>query len=346
MTQQKNYIVTFVSTAVFAVLSLILMIVFKTNEEYFDTHGRLGTLAQTEQQSIILETTKASSYKRNIKVTVDDRHEGRLILPLTSDVPEENISIREEFANGKIVLNLKDVADFVENDTAIVTDSWLMDAVGLYKQDDDVILEIYESMPLGIKLSCTNSQLIIDFDQLNNMYDYIAVIYIPFEKKDRLYSEEWISQLSGIAGENKKIYFASAMREVYTAEQVLNFANSIQADTLIEIDYEDTNDPEHIDITYNADYFIPDFSSADLAILERKVLEEKTGMNVGAFIEAGEDDILVKEARLAAAKASFYIETDRESIEERYTLNHNVMEAITSMIKEILERQEVLEDGV
>lgn len=335
MTQRKSYIVSLISTAVFAVLSFSIMFLFKANEAYFDAHGRLGNLAQTEQNNMILETSKAVSYKRNINVSIDDKQEKRLVLPLASTINEAEIMVREEFASNKLVVTLQNGSDAIENDSTIVTDSSIMSAVGIYKQDENAVLEIYEDTPMGYEIELEQDELVINFKPLRDLYEYVAVIYIPFEKKDRLYSEEWISSLNTAVGEGGKVYLASAMRENYSEDQVLDFVNKIGADLVIAVDYNTTDLPEYMEVIYNGDYFIPDFASTDLAVMERSIFEDKTGLNVAAYIDSTEDDLLIKHSKSPAAKTKIYIQTQNETIEEKYTLNHNVMEGITSIIKDI-----------
>lgn len=337
MTDKKSNIVLMVSTAVFAVLSLCLMLSFKLNESFFDTHGRIGYLAETEQNTILEENAKAVSYKKNIKVSIDDKADQRLILPLLSSISIEKVSVREEFTAKKLVITLQDAIELIAGETLVTTDSSIMEAVGLYKQENNVVLEIYEKSFLAYDLQIEDNKLIVSFNKIEDSYDKKIIVYVPFEKKDRLYSEEWITSLKSIVGDNNKLYLCSQMREEYTSEQVLDFAKEINADALLELDYIETYDPEYVEIIYNEDYFIPYFGSTQLASLMKSCLEEKSELAVTAYKKAGEGDILVKDSKCPAAKAVVYVQTHNEGIEEKYTLNHSLMESLSEVIKNVVE---------
>lgn len=341
MTDKKSNIVLTVSTAVFAVLSLCLIFTYKANKDFLDTHGRIGTLAQSEQESLLQENEKAYSYKRNISITVNDENNEKLVLPLLSKISTEDINVREEFIGKKLVITLKNAIENVENGVMVTTDSNVMGAVGLYKQDSDVVLEIYELDNYGYQIELCDDSLTVSFKNIDELYDKKIVIYIPYEDKDRLYSEEWTNELNSVIGDKNKIYLASAQKDEYSEEGMLEFADEIDADLIIGIDFADTSEPEYMEVIYNDKYFIPYFGSPQLAVLMRQELEEKTGLYVTAYKECNEENILVKKAKVPAAMAKIYVQMDEEGIEEKYTLDHNVMEGISEIIKNIQNQEEI-----
>ena len=335
MTDKKSNIVILVSTAVFAVLSVCLMFTFKLNEDYFDTHGRISALAGAEQENILLESAKASAYKSNINFSIIEEQNEELILDLSPDFSIEQVSIRDEFTSHKLVLTLENAAALVQKDNEIIADANVMEAVGLYTHEEDVVLEIYTKEAYGVNAFVENGKLTVKLLPLEELYDYLAVIYVPFEDKDRLYSEEWIQALNAVLGDRSKLYLTSSMQETYSEQEVLEFANAIKADIVMGVDFETTIEPEYAEIIYNGSYFIPNFGSTDLAVKEKQYFEEKTNIGIREYIEAGDKDILVLNAKEPAALIRVYAQTENEDIEDKYTLNHSIMEALTAIFKEL-----------
>lgn len=329
-----------ICTAFFAVLSCVFMTVFKLNETYFDTHGRLGTLTKTEQESMREEQIRMISSKRNVDVSILDEKGGRLFLPLTREIPEESISVREEFANHKLVITLSGGEDLILPGTQVVTDSSIMHAVGIYGQEDTLVLEIYQNSPYGYEVHTTQNGLELCFVDWRDLYDWMAVVYIPFEQKERLYSEDWMHAFDNLNEGKSKVFVCSSMQEAYTQQQIVDFANEISADLLFGISYENTTMPEQFQVIYNPDFFIPEFGSVELSVLAREQIEDKVKLYASGYIKSEEKDVLVHQARVPAAYVTCFVQADKETIEERYTRNHNMMEAISSIIKESAPKQD------
>lgn len=334
MTKKNQMMPVIICTAIFAVLSFSLMVVFKSNEAFFDTHGRIGTLAQSEQDNLRVEETKLISYKKNIDVSIQNEQEGRLFLPLTKAIEPDQVSVREEFANNKIVVTISDGESLVPGGTQVVTDSTIMNAVGIYKQESNLVLEIYQNNPYGYEINVSEQGLEVSFLDWRALYKWIAVLYIPFEQKDRLYSEEWMESLKNTMGPDVKVFLASTMMDSYTQQQVVDFANEISADVVLGISYEFTKEPEQLRIVYNPNYYIPELGSVELSVLARQQMEDKVKLYASAYVEATPDDTLIDQARVPATFVKCYIQTDKENIEAKYMRNHNVMEAMTSILKE------------
>lgn len=328
---------TTVCTVSFVVLSITLMLVFKQNEAYFDTHGRIGVLAESEQQAVNEENSKRFYIKRNLPVTLVDSPQGKLVVPLVLSLPKEQIVIREEFTQNKVVITLKDVNEHLQEGTEIISDSLIMDAVGIYKQKDDVVIEVFCKDIYAYQLTQEDGAMHIQFLPLEDVYEKKAVLYIPYADRKRLMSEEWKKELETMADNlNMKIFVSAFMQEEYHEEEVIAFANNIRADVVLGVELnQDATDMSSMVTVCNAKYFIPEFNSVNVALIMEKIFSSEVGIISKGIREYEDTELLIRQAKIPATKVIFTLPQAKQlSLEEEYTFHHAIMKAMKKTLDE------------
>ncbi len=330
--REKFYKRSVWAAVVFCVFSVLLMAGFKFNEGFFDANSRISLLMERLNE----EQEKLSYPKINVRADFIDEPLSRLALRVPSQILPQNVSVREEFTHNKIVLTLSDVSDVIGDGINIVTDSQIMDAVGIYRQDTDVVVEVYCKDMYSWTLENNQNEISLSFGELAGAYDDIAVVYLPYEDKNRLVLSEWQQTLAKAASDNgTKLFLSYNMQEEYTEEDIVGFANRIGADMLIGISVETSaaqSDTSGITI-YNGEYFIPDFASTQLAIFTAENFIGKTGIRFEGFRECGEEDTIVSRAVIPATFMEITQPLDDyNNVEASYKLNESIVEALKDAI--------------
>lgn len=335
--RNKLYMWTTVCTVFVVVLSVALMLVFKQNEAYFDTHGRIGVLAESEQQAVNEETMKRLYTKRNLPVTLVDSPQAKLIVPLVQTLPKEQIVVREEFIQDKVVITLKDATTHVLEGTEIISDSQIMDAVGIYKQKDDVVIEVFCKDIYAYQITMEENTMHVQFMAMEDIYKKKAVLYIPYEDRNRLVSEEWKKELDTLANSlGMKIYVSAFMQELYQEEDVIEFANHIHADMVLGVEIvQDETHEKTMETVCNAKYFIPEFNSVQIALVSENVFATELGIVSKGVREYTDEELFIRCAKIPATKTIVTIpKTRKMSLEEEYTFHHAIMNAMKKTIEE------------
>lgn len=333
--RDRLYSVTMVCTAAFAVLSIVLMIGFKKNEAFFDSHSHIGMLAEKEVMDVIEEKQRQEyNYqfmKKNIDIEVDDTRKGNLIIPLNSDVSMDDVDIRHEFTKNKYVITVKNVKNAIDTDSKIISDSTLMDAIGAYNIKDDTVIEVFynKNKAFVCNVNIDKKMMTLDWQPINQCYEHVVMVSTSFPEKNRL------SELKNDKFGDTLILSCGQLQEEYTEQELIEYANKLYADMLIAVDFSINNEKSYMKIIYNSDYYIPEFGSADLAKLSSEIFSKRTGFEFIGFRTYSEDEIIVSKAKIPSVRVIFNSYYDENNaLEVDYNLNHGIMSAIEDIIKE------------
>lgn len=340
VTNKLNKIMT-ICTAVFAVLCCILMFIFKCNESYFDSHGRIGNLAEIEQQALEQENSRLQTIKRNVAVTFSDQKEGKMVIPLTERVLPEQVEVKEEFIRNKFMITIRNGQNAISQKQEVQIDSSIMEALGIFRQKEDLVAEIFCKDSFAYEIKVTDSELILQLTPVKEKYEDIILVYIPYEQKNRMFSEEWQKEIKTLAEDKScKIYLCSELLETYSEEEVVDFANKLRMSAILmfEVDSMITNLPARV--SCNPTYFIPNFGNVELAQMMAAQVQKDFGFEAIPVGLCTEEEVMLQESRIPCAKAELMIQESNRTIEEDYTFNHNLMETVTKTVTQILESQE------
>ena len=333
--RDKLYEAAAKASVVFAVFAVILMGTFKINEDFFDANSRLGLLMESVNA---MEANEAYP-KINIKAEFDDKNESRLVLPIGAVMPDGDITVREEFTKNKLIIRLVGMSENITDGIRLTSDSRIMDAVGIYRQNLDVVVEVYCRDIYSYEVVNSGRNLTINFSPLRANYNAVAVIYMPYEDRNRLALPEWQQSIAKYASDNRiRLFMASNMQEAYTQQEMVEFAQKVRADAVIGIDVEaDAGAAQTTaSVICNTVYFIPEFNSAQLSVILAEAFLSELQLKISGIYEADGNTPLVYNATNPAAFIKIsQPQKDADSVEAVYKLNEKIVEAIKRTLGDI-----------
>lgn len=335
--RDRIYHCVMTASMIFAVVSVAVMIAFKQHEGFFDASSRIGIL----MESVNAQEAKASAPKLNVRTTFRDENGKRLVLPLKKPIAGSDISIREEFTQNKYVITLTGYSKYMPNSVELVSDSSIMDAVGVYRQQEDVVVEVYCVDRYDYELVINDSALTVNFQEIGEQYAASAVIWMPYEDRNRLALPEWRQRLEKAAADHQvRLYLAPDMQETYTQADVIRFANEMHADLVLGVQIDKTQEPQaSMTGLCNTAYFIPEYNSATLSVVMAEAFAESMAVQMKGFEEAGSSDVLVSGAIVPSALIKISLtQKEMESVEREYQLNEKVVSALEKTIDEVVKR--------
>lgn len=329
-----------VTAVIFCIAAAALMAAFKLNEDFFDASSRFGLL----MDSVNAQEENCAYPKINVKAVFDDTAESKLEIPLDALQDHENITIHEEFTKNKFVVTLEGASENIPDGIRLTSDSRIMDAVGIYRQNLDVVVEVYCKETYSYVVENVGNALIVHFLPLRSNYDAVAVVYIPYEDRSRLELPEWHQSLKKYVSDNRiRLFMASDMQESYTQQDVIEFAERIEADVVLGIDVSVDAKAQQTTAAAvcNTTYFISDFNSAQLSVIFAEKLVSETQITFLGFEEADENTPLVALATRPSAMIKIsQSQKDAESVETVYKFNERIVAVIKNTLGSIYAAQE------
>ena len=334
---------TVIAAVAFTLIACGLMGCFKYYEEYFDSHGRIAVVAEAalvEQKNASLSTIR----KRNFRVSIVDEPGAKLIVPFKTQTQKSYITVCEEFTQSKLVVTLKGGTSYIEEGTKLISDSTWMEAVGVYRQDDDIVIEVYCHEVCGYQIVYENGMLTLSFLPLREQYNDFMVVYTPWSNRNNIHRNEWNQAIQKLEEEySVKIFSTIAMQEEYTAQEVMEFANRVHANMVVGMELVDSQDMQVVTVC-NPEYFIPVFGNVELAALQEQEFAQKTGLPAMGVQVIREAQDWMKQSGVPTALTRFCVSLDQKNVEQNYNLNQKMMEALESIIGQVIERHNGNED--
>ena len=326
-----------VAVVVFALVAFGLMGCFKYYEDYFDSHGRIAVVAGAalvEQNNASLSAVR----KRNFRVNIVDEPTAKLVVPFEAQTEMDNITVCEEFTQNKLVITLKEGISYIEEGATLTSDSAWMEAVGVYRRDKDIVIEVYCHDACGYQMIYENDMLTLSFLPLREQYNKFVVLYMPWSNRNNIHRNEWNQAIKKMQEEySVKIFSSIAMQEEYTSQEVVAFANHIHADMLVGMELVNSSDSQVLTIC-NPQYFIPYFGNVELAALLEQEVVRITGLpGSGVMSLSGEHEWLYLSG-VPTALTQFYVSLEQKNVEQNYNLNQKMIEALGSVIGLVTER--------
>ncbi len=324
------------AAVVFFVVSAVLVAVFKANEDFFDANSRFGIL----MGSANADGTDSEAPKINVRVGFEDLQESKLVFPFAIPIDDDDIDIREEFTQDKLIITLEGASGIIEDGITLVSDSRIMDAVGVYRQNEDVVVEVYCRDIYSYTVENTGDALTVSFTPLRSGYSMVALVYVPYEDRTRFALSEWQDSLSSYADENGiRLFISSNMQESYTQQDIADFARRAGVDAAIGIEVgEDENAAQSTAAAIcNSTYYIQDFNSAQLSVALAGAFVSETQLSFSGFEESDEHTPLVYEASYPAATLKISLsKKDADSVEAVYKLNERLVNVIENTLGSVL----------
>lgn len=333
--RDRLYNFTLRAAVVFALCAVLLMTGFKMNEDFFDANSRIGVL----MESVNEQENHLTYPKINVTTHLKDEKNAKLVIPLTTSVDIKNVSIREEFTKNKFVITLSGYSENIPDGVELISDSSIMDAVGVYRQNKDVVVEVYCRDQYDYGLAVSNNVLSVSFNGIGEHYAAKAVIWIPYSDRNRLALPEWHQGLEKFAADNNiRLFMASDMQEEYTQSEVIAFANRMKADMVLGVQVEPYDGQQSCLLgVCNTAYFMPGHNSASLSVMMAENFMCLTELEMQGFEEADSNNPLVSEATVPSAMMRITIpQKDKDSVESEYKLNEKIVAALENTMSGVL----------
>lgn len=334
------------ATILFVVLCNALFIIYYKNMSFFETHGKIGNLAEIEQQAVAMENSRKFYSKQHIAVEVKDEPAGELRIPFLQEITNSQISVKEEFLQNKLIITIKDTEQLIATKAKVLSDSRYMNGISLYNQREDTVIELFCNDIYAYDYSCENGEFVMHFDDLQKVYDKTAIVYIPYEQRDNFASEEWQNEIKALAEQNGcRIFICPQMQEEYTQKDIVDFANQMRVDYLLAIDVNTKAESTQLDVICNPQYFIPEFHSVDLGVIMGEDIKTNTGVPIASVSGSSDDNPIVLQAMMPSAKVNVQIKNETlQTIEEEYSFFHGIMEGIKLSLTDVFAIQNQDED--
>lgn len=334
--RDRLYRGTVIAAMLFALLSICLVAGFKHFEDYLDSHGRIAVVVGA---ALTGQGSSPISYlsKRNFPVKIVDEPGAKLVVPFTTPIQKERISFAEEFTQDKLVITLADGSSYIEEGAVLTSDSAWTEAVGVYKHENDIAIEVYYKKPGVYEASYENGVLTVSFMPLREQYEKVIVVHTPWDDRSYLLLEEWNKNILKLQQDYKvKIYSTTAMQEKYSEEEVIDFANRVHADMVIGMSLEESQGMDVVTVC-NLEYFIPEFGNVELAAIMEQEYALATGLQPLGVKACEDEQSWLKKSGVPTAMTQFGVLLNKRDVEQTYALNQNMIRALGNIIKEITE---------
>ena len=236
-----------------------------------------------------------------------------LEIPLEADVQVGDVIIENHYMQRQIWIYIEKTSGEFYTKEAVFGNISRIEAGGYEYTADGVLLifqltDVYECQSI-----LGEGRLSIRFVSPKEIYDKVVVIDAGCGGEntgivsDTLIEKEVtldiVKQVQALfEGSDIKIYYTRMEDASLSEEERASFANAVDADMLISIrlNESETEAVFGTEAYYNSSYFIPGFGNIELAdLMERHVVTAIKGKANGLY-EAGENDILLKEAKVPA----------------------------------------------
>ena len=304
--KRKNsfYKAGIVGCILFVIISVVLMVFYKYNESFFESGNRYRYRQFYDKG---LDIPDMQNYpKINVKADFTDKNNSQFILPLKNIPDKSKINVQNEFIKNKLVITLSDAEQYLPDDIKVISDTRVMNAVGIYRQNTNAVVEIYCNGVYDWELDISEKNIILNFKKFDNINNDAIVVYVPFEEKHIFDVSEFKQRLYMYAEEqNVRLFLTYEQKEFYEPKQVIAFANEIKAKAVLGLDiiWSDTASDCELETVYNSEYFIQDYGSAELAADYTKAIAAQLVVSFNGFKNAEEIDSLIYDATIPAANA-------------------------------------------
>ncbi len=295
---------------------------------YYDAN-KIIVIADSSAVSSVGEDGNNTGYVTQYQLLMESSDNGKnqFVIPLEASIMAEDVQIENHYVEKELWIGLNGATnDFYSRE--YVTGNLECVSYGGYDIADDtlwiklVMKDIYE-----FESTMNNGKLTIKMDKPKKVYDKIIVIDAGHGGEDkgningRLCEKDVSLNVALLLKEKLsdsdiKVYYTRTEDIGIDDEKRVNLANGVDADMLISIHTDFTEEPMENGITtvYNPYYFIQDFDSISLADkLERSVLSA-TGATAKGLVEATKENILVNQATVPVAQINIgYLSNEDES---------------------------------
>lgn len=261
-----------------------------------------------------LQSTPDNDKIGALRFTEEDENAGYICIPLENSITAENVTVENRYMERQVWISVKGASEDYYAEAAL-SGRFSFITEGLYEiRQDGVVLKLSLDKIYECRSTLEENKLYIEMLNPREVYDRIIVIDAArggsesgiaagdiVEKDIALDIAKQVKLL--LDNTDIKVYYTRMEDVDITAESRVALANEVQADMLISIRLNSSEDEEiyGTEAVYNANYYLPGFNSVSLADrVERAVVTRINGRGNGLY-EAADSDILVQDAKVPVA---------------------------------------------
>ena len=269
----------------------------------------------------------------------DDTEQRQLRLKLPAGVKGSDITISNDYVTQTVRIELPQTeVSYFENDPLTGSSNHIDNLSYAVSKGSSGLIEITMDQVYELDMDYDENYYYFDFLTPHEVYDKVVVVDaghggndvgetvveqdVSLQEKDiTLAAVQKAGEL--LLAQGIRVYYTREDDSSRSPEERVGFANALQADMLISVHVTSAEDTKVYGIRteYNAQYFIPDFSSADLAYLLLTEVAESTNEKALDIVPGQDDNVVIGEAVIPVAQLDIGFLSNRQ---ERKLLQRNV----------------------
>ena len=269
----------------------------------------------------------------------DDTEQRQLRLKLPAGVKGSDITISNDYVTQTVRIELPQTeVSYFENDPLTGSSNHIDNLSYAVSRGSSGLIEITMDQVYELDMDYDENYYYFDFLTPHEVYDKVVVVDaghggndvgetvveqdVSLQEKDiTLAAVQKAGEL--LLAQGIRVYYTREDDSSRSPEERVGFANALQADMLISVHVTSAEDTKVYGIRteYNAQYFIPDFSSADLAYLLLTEVAESTNEKALDIVPGQDDNVVIGEAVIPVAQLDIGFLSNRQ---ERKLLQRNV----------------------
>lgn len=301
------------------------------------------------------ETGNGLSTQYQLLMKSNDSGKSQFIIPLESSIMAEDVQIQNHYVEKELWIGLQGASTEFYSREYIIGNLENVSFGGYDLAEGILWIKIAMKDTFEFESTMNNGKLTIKMEKPRDVYDKIVVIDAGHGGIDKGYVEGRISEKDialdvllllqeKFEDNNIKVYYTRTDDTNISEEKRVELANSVKADMLISIhnSFSENTEENGVVCLYNGKYFIQKFDSITLADRLERAVAKATGAKAQGLLEAGEEDILLNEAKVPVAQINVgYLSNEGEKAflnEDEYKnmIAGGIYDAIIGIYEEIL----------
>ena len=347
---------TALSTIIAAIIIVAATVFYYS---YVNPTQVLNSVAELEEGAIAVKPEVVES-EDSLKFVESSEPTEYIWIPMPEGVSASDVAIENHYMDGQLWIAISsDDVDFYK-DASISGNIEYIEGGQANLVEEQIILKINMAHVYEYNTIFEDGVLYIEKVAPSMLYDQIVMIDPAGQVAEELINIASLSSASDslspvrictdIASKLKsqletdgvRVYVTSLDEREIPDESRLNLLNEIRPDMYIRIETSADEDSKvyGTETVYNGTYFIPGFGSVELADLLESNVTTSIGGRAAGLIEAGEDDMIIRNATVPAAtvKVGYYTNTQENILLNRDDYRTKIAQGIRNAVLEAFSR--------
>lgn len=249
-----------------------------------------------------------------------------IVIPLEQTVKAENVLVENHYIDKELWIGIDGANAEFYSQQYVVGDLQNIQDGGYDIVDDVLWIKLSMGNIFEYESTMNNGNLYIKMKEPREVYDKIIVIdaghggeekgsYVGRVSEKSIALDVLLILQNKLRDSGVKVYYTRTIDEYLEEDKRVELVNNVGADMVISLHaaYDEDVTMEGITTIYNGDYFIQDFDSIDLSDMLEQSVARETGAQANGLQAAGDEDILIKQAKVPAAQINLgYLSNEEE----------------------------------